>query len=99
MAVFGTSKAKIEKEGTRLKLELEQTVVGFAKEIKELEVLYQHRVDDMFFYDYRCCMKKNGITNDIPSIPSDEENDVVLGRESQVRERLNSGRWIRNNQP
>ena len=83
MAILGTSKAKTEKEGTRLKLELEQTVVGFAKKRKELKVVYQHQVDDMFFYDYWCCMKKHSITNDIPNIPSDEENDVVLGEEAK----------------
>lgn len=78
MAFLGTSKAKIEKEGTRLKLELEQTVLDFAKERNELEVAYQHQVDDMFFYGYRYCMKKHGIIDNIPNIPSDEEDDVVL---------------------
>lgn len=36
-------------------------------------------MDDMFFYDYHCCMKKHGITHDIPSIPSDNDDEVVLG--------------------
>ena len=35
-------------------------------------------MDDMFFYVYWCCIKKHGITNDIPSIPSDEEDEVEL---------------------
>ena len=32
----------------------------------------------MFFYDHQCCMKKHGMTNDIPNIPSDEEDEVGL---------------------
>ena len=38
----------------------------------------------MFFYDYRCCMKKHGITDDIPNIPSDEEDEAKL--ENDVRQ-------------
>ena len=30
----------------------------------------------MFFYDYRCCMKKHDIIDDIPSIPSYEEDEA-----------------------
>ena len=33
----------------------------------------------MFFYGYRCCMKKHRITDDIPSIPFDGDDEVVLG--------------------
>ena len=40
---------------------------------------YQQQVDDMFFYNYHCCMKKYGITDDIPIIPSNDEDEVVLG--------------------
>lgn len=50
---------------------------GFAKE-KELEAAYQHQVDDMFFYDYQCCTKKHGITDDIHNIPSNEDDEVEL---------------------
>ena len=35
------------------------------------------QVDDMFFYGYRCCMKKHGITQDTPSYPSDDEDEVA----------------------
>lgn len=77
--VLRTSKTKTEKEGTRLKLEFEHIRVGFAKEKKEMEVAYQQQVDDMFFYNYRYCMKKHDITNDIPSIPSDDEDETMLG--------------------
>ena len=41
---------------------------------------YQQQVDDMFFYNHRCGMKKHDITNDIPNIPVDNDKDeVVLG--------------------
>ena len=30
----------------------------------------------MYFFGYRCCMKKNGIMHDIPSLPSDDENAI-----------------------
>ncbi|KAL6318556.1 hypothetical protein AAG906_000634 [Vitis piasezkii] len=33
-------------------------------------------VDEMYFFGYRCCMKKNGIKRDVPSIsPGEEENE------------------------
>ncbi|RVX04433.1 hypothetical protein CK203_018594 [Vitis vinifera] len=38
-------------------------------EREELEADYQKQVDDMFFFGYRCCMKKHGIKRDVPSIP------------------------------
>ena len=40
--------------------------VGFAVQKKELETEYQRQVDEMYFFGYRCCMKKNGIMHDIP---------------------------------
>lgn len=49
---------------------------------KKLEVAYQWQVDDMFFYGYRCCMKKHGITDDIPNIPLDDEDKAMLGDEA-----------------
>lgn len=49
-----------------------------AKEEGVLDVAYQ-QVDDMFFYGYRCYMRKHGIIDDIPNIPSDEENETILG--------------------
>ncbi|RVW17141.1 hypothetical protein CK203_075995 [Vitis vinifera] len=36
---------------------------------EELEADYQKQVDDTFIFGYRCCMKKNGIKRDVPSIP------------------------------
>ena len=58
---------KAEEETTRLKRELQDLRIRFAAQKKDLEVNYQKQVDDMFFYGYRCCMKKHGIANDTPS--------------------------------
>lgn len=33
----------------------------------------------MFFFDYRCCMKKHDITQDTPRYPSDVENIAADG--------------------
>ncbi|RVX12415.1 hypothetical protein CK203_011748 [Vitis vinifera] len=33
-------------------------------------------VDDTFIFGYRCCMKKNGIKRDTPSIPPSEEKKL-----------------------
>ncbi|KAL6323020.1 hypothetical protein AAG906_023638 [Vitis piasezkii] len=44
---------------------------------EELEADYQKQVDDMFFFGYRCCMKKNGIKRDVPSIPPGEEKKLL----------------------
>ncbi|RVW90562.1 hypothetical protein CK203_030966 [Vitis vinifera] len=49
----------------------------FAAEREELEADYQKQVDDMFFFNYRCCMKKHGIKRDVPSIPPGEENKLL----------------------
>ena len=40
---------------------------------------YQQQVDDMFFYDYHCCMKRHDITDDILNIPSNDEDEAMLG--------------------
>ncbi|RVW59028.1 hypothetical protein CK203_107801 [Vitis vinifera] len=34
-------------------------------EREEFEADYQKQVDDMFFFGYRCCMKKHGIKRDV----------------------------------
>ena len=78
MITIESSKVKAEEEGAQLKQELERTMSGFAKENKELELTYQQQVDDMFFSDYQCCMKKHDITNYIPNIPLNEEDEVEL---------------------
>ena len=42
--------------------ELEELRVGFAVEKETLIEDYQKQVDEMFFFGYQCCMRKNGIT-------------------------------------
>lgn len=61
------------------KKELEELQVGFTVEKKELEEDYHKQVDEMFFFGYQCCMKKNDITQDIPSYPFDDEGATVSG--------------------
>ena len=50
---------KIDEEAGRLRQELR---AGFAIQKEELETEYQKQVDNMFFYSYRCCMKKHDIS-------------------------------------
>lgn len=52
MATIESSKVKAEEKGAQLKWKLERTMSGFAKEKKELEAVYQQKMDDMFFYVY-----------------------------------------------
>lgn len=47
---------------------MEELQAGFAAQKEELEGEYQKQVDDMFFFDYRCCMKKHDITQIPPGI-------------------------------
>lgn len=75
---MGSSKAKAKEESARLKLEFEHIRVDLTKK-NELEMAYQ-QVDDMFFYGYCFCMKKHDITDDILSIPSNDENEALLGQ-------------------
>ena len=48
----------------------------FAVEMEELEADYQKQVHEMYFFGYRCCMRKHGIKRDIPSIPPGEEEKL-----------------------
>ena len=61
----------------RLSAQKEELKSEFAAEREELEADYQKQVDDMFFFGYRCCMKKNGIKRDVPSIPPGEEKKLL----------------------
>ena len=66
----------------RLSVQKEELEAEFAAERDELEADYQKQVDEMYFFGYRCCMKKHGINRDVPSIPpSDEEK--LRGKPSQ----------------
>ncbi|KAL6319831.1 hypothetical protein AAG906_036896 [Vitis piasezkii] len=68
-----------EQENSQLKKEKNELEVGFVAQKKELEAEYQKQVDEMYFFGYRCCMKKNGIMHDIPSLPSDDEDEILGG--------------------
>ncbi|RVW33982.1 hypothetical protein CK203_100762 [Vitis vinifera] len=65
-----------EQENSQLKREVDELRANFAAQKKEKQV------DEMYFIDYRCCMKKNSIMHDIPSLPSDDE-DEILGDSSE----------------
>ena len=52
----------VEQDNERLGQEIEELRVGFIVQKEELEDEYQKQVDDMFFFGYRCCMKKHDIT-------------------------------------
>lgn len=54
-------------------------MIDSVKEKNELEIAYQQQVDGLFFYGYCCCMKKHVITDDILSIPSNDEDEAMLG--------------------
>lgn len=52
----------VEQENVQPKKEIEELQARFATQRKELEEEYQKQVDKMYFYGYRCYMKKNDIT-------------------------------------
>lgn len=52
----------VKQENVQLKKEIEELQARFVTQRKELEEEYQKQVDKMYFYGYRCCMKKNDIT-------------------------------------
>ena len=58
---------KKQKEDLQLRLDVQK---------EELAADYQQQVDDTFIFGYRCCMKKNGIKRDTPSIPPGEEKKL-----------------------
>ena len=66
---------KKQREDLQLRLSAQKKKLEgeFATEREELEADYQKQVDEMFFFGYRCCMKKHGIKLDVPSIPPGEE--------------------------
>lgn len=70
------------KELDELKKELEEVWAGFVAE-EALTEDYQKQVDKMFFYGYQCCMRKNRITQDILSYPSDKEKDATISGPAQ----------------
>lgn len=74
----GLSLDKKQKEDLQLRLvtQRKELKVGFAVQRKALETEYQKQVDGMYFFGYRCCMKKNGIMCGVPSILSEKEDNI-----------------------
>ncbi|KAL6349755.1 hypothetical protein AAG906_001642 [Vitis piasezkii] len=72
-------KEVVEAKCKDAKKKLKELWARFATEKKELEDEYQKQVDNIFFFGYQCCMRKNDITQDIPSYPFDEEHVAVSG--------------------
>ena len=70
-------KKQKEELHVRLTAQKEELEGEFAAEREELEADYQKQVDDMFFFGYRCCMKKHGIKRDVPSILPGEEKKLL----------------------
>ncbi|RVW14402.1 hypothetical protein CK203_090490 [Vitis vinifera] len=69
---------KKQKENLQLRLsaQKEELEAEFAAQREKLETKYQKQVDKMYFFGYRCCMKKHGIKRDVPSIPPGEEEKL-----------------------
>lgn len=90
-ASLGSAKGQVKEKSTQLKLELVQVWVSIVKENKELKVVYQKQIDDMFFYGYNYCIRKHGIIDDIPSILFDNEvkssEDVIAADEQNAQEK------------
>ena len=69
----------VEQENLQLKKEMDELRASLAAQKKEMETENQWQADEMYFFGYRCCMKKNGIMHDIPSLPFDEEDATPGG--------------------
>ena len=69
---------KKQKEDLQLRLsaQKEELEAKFAAPKEELETDYQKQVDEMYFFGYRCCMKKHGIKRNVPSIPPSKEEKL-----------------------
>lgn len=75
------SSEKKQKEDLQLRLiaQRKELETGFTEQRKELETEYQKQVDEMYFFGYHCCMKKNDIKRDVPSIPPGKEDKIRHG--------------------
>ncbi|KAL6328594.1 hypothetical protein AAG906_038789 [Vitis piasezkii] len=67
-----------QKEDLQLRLiaQRKELEARFTVQRKKLETEYQKQVDEMYFFGYRCCMKKNDIKRNVPSIPPGEEDKM-----------------------
>ena len=78
-AGFMTQKKYMEELQTRFIVQKNELEARFAAQNKELEEEYQKQVDEMYFFGYYCCMKKNDIMHDIPSFPSNDDDEILGG--------------------
>ena len=78
-ASLATQKKEMEELQAGLVAQRKEMKAKVATQKKELETGYQRQVDEMYFFGYRCCMKKNGIMHDIPSLPSDDQDAILEG--------------------
>ncbi|RVW23366.1 hypothetical protein CK203_100795 [Vitis vinifera] len=69
-----------EKEATEAKCK--ELRAGFTVEKEALTEDYQKQVDEMFFYGYQCCMRKND-TQDVSTYPSDDEENTTINGPAQ----------------
>ncbi|RVX21939.1 hypothetical protein CK203_000995 [Vitis vinifera] len=70
------SEAKSREEATDARLHEAEDETTQLRGREKLETEYQKQVDEMYLFDYRCCMKKHGIKRDVPSIPPGEEEKL-----------------------
>lgn len=73
----------LEQEKYQLMKELEELRAGFSAKKEALIEDYQKQVDQIFFFGYQCCMRKNDITQYIPNYPSNEEEDATISGPAQ----------------
>ena len=80
---MSTKNEKSKEKTAWLSQKLQDLRARFVDRKEDLEADYQKQVDDMFFYGYRCCMKKHDIANNTPSFSFDDEDDEFLGGPAQ----------------
>lgn len=72
---MAAKKEKAKEETARLRQELQDLRARFAAQKKD----HQKQLNDMFFQGYQYCMKKHGITNNVPNFFFYDEKDEFLG--------------------
>lgn len=65
------------------KKQLEELLAGFIVENESLTKDYQKQVDEMFFFEYQCYMRKNDIAQDISTYHSDDDEEAIMSGPTQ----------------
>ena len=76
---FAAQKKEVEELQVGLLTQKKELEAGFAAQKKKLETEYQKQMDEMYFFGYRYRMKKNSIMHNIPSLPSDDKDEIPGG--------------------